>query len=118
MDRIARALFEHGSIQKAAAELGMSEATVSRWKQKPGFQEVYSEIQREAWSRTIGRLLQASPAAASTIVKTMVDPNATPAVRLRAAQSVLEHGQKFQEKPERDETSDEPIPVIVLPRSA
>ena len=111
-------MFEHGSIQKAAAALAMSEVTVWRWKQKPGFREVYSEIQREVWSRTIGRLVWASSAAASTILKVMVDPNATPAVRLRAAQSVLEHGQKFQEKPERDETMDEPIPVIVLPRSA
>ena len=94
MDRIARALLEHGSTQKAAAALGMSEITVWRWTRQPAFQETYCEVRREALSRSSGRLLQASSAAASTILKVMLDPNAPPAVHLRAAQCVLEQAQK------------------------
>ena len=55
MERIAQAMFEHRSVQKAAAALGMSEVTVWRWTQKPEFPEAYSEVRREALSRSRAR---------------------------------------------------------------
>ena len=95
-------MFEHGSVQKAAAALGMSEVTVWRWTQKPEFQEAYSEVRREALSRSSGRLLHGSGAAAATLLKLMLDPSAPAAVRVRAAEGVLEHAEKTFELEEVD----------------
>ena len=102
MERIAQAMFEHGSVQKAAAALGMSEVTVWRWKQKPEFQQASSEVRREALSRSGGRLLHGSGAAAATLLKLMLDPSASAAVRVRAAEGVLEHAEKTFELEEVD----------------
>jgi len=97
LQRIAQAMFEHGSAQKAAAALGMSEVTVWRWTQKPEFPEAYREVRRETLSRTGSRLLHGSPAAAATMVKVMLDPSAPPSVRLHAAESVMQHAEKTYE---------------------
>ena len=97
MDRIILALLEHGTIHQAATALGMSEVTVWRWTQKPEFQAAYAKARREALSRSGGRLLQGTNAAASTIMRIMLDPSTSPAVRVRAAGCVLEYGTKVIE---------------------
>ncbi len=97
LQRIAQAMFEHGSAQKAAAALGMSEVTVWRWTQKPEFQEAYSEVRREALSRSGRRLLQGSNAAAATLLKLMVSEGTPAAVRARTAESVMQHAEKTYE---------------------
>jgi hypothetical protein len=94
VERIAQAMFEHGSVQKAAAALDMSEVTVWRWTQKPEFQEAYNQVRREALSRSSGRLLHGSSAAAATMLKLMLDPSTPAAVRVRAAEGVLGHAEK------------------------
>ena len=94
MDRIVRAMFEHGTLQKAATALGMSEVTVWRWTQKPEFQEASREVRRETLHRSSARLLHGSNAAVATMLKLMLDPNAPAAVRVRAAEGVLEHAEK------------------------
>ena len=97
MERIAQAMFEHGSVQKAAAALGMSEVTVWRWTQRPEFHEAYSEVRREALSRSGSRLLHGSNAAAATLLKLMVNEGTPAAVRVRAAEDVLQHAEKTYE---------------------
>lgn len=97
MERIAQAMFEHGSVQKTAAALDMSEVTVWRWTQKPEFPEAYSEVRREALSRSSSRLLHGANAAAATMMKLMLDPSAPPSVRLHAAERVMQHAEKTYE---------------------
>jgi len=97
MERIAQALFEHGSVQKTAAALDMSEVTVWRWTHKPEFPEAYSEVRREALSRSGSRLLHGANAAAATMVKVMLDPSVPPSVRLHAAERVMQHAEKTYE---------------------
>jgi len=52
------------------------------------------EARRLAYGQSIARLQQASTAAATTLLKIMLDPNAPPSCRLRAADSVLSHTAK------------------------
>lgn len=47
--------------------------------------------------RRVGRLQQASSAAVSTLLKIMVDPTAPASVRVRAADSVLNHAARAME---------------------
>src|SRR5712692_9824918 len=91
MNRIILALLEHGTKQKAAAALGISEVTVWRWMQKSEFQQAYHQVLREYNCRKIGKLLQASTAAVATLCRLMLDPTVPPSVRVRAAGCVLEH---------------------------
>jgi len=49
---------------------------------------------REAFGQATARLQQASGAAVSTLLKVMVDPNSPASTRVRAADSVLDHGAK------------------------
>jgi Homeodomain-like domain len=57
-DQIILALLEHGTIEKAAASLGVSDVTVWRWLKKPDSQEAYRKARRDAFSRSIARLQQ------------------------------------------------------------
>ena len=56
--------------------------------------EAYREARRAGFRQSIARLQQASGAAVSTLLKIMVDGNSPPSVRVRAADSVLDHSHK------------------------
>ena len=90
-EKIILALLEHGTIEKAAAALSVSDVTVWRWLQKPEFQEGYRRARREAFSRSVARLQHASSAAVSTLLRVMVDKDAPAGSRVRAADCVLDH---------------------------
>jgi hypothetical protein len=89
-ERMIVALLEHSSVEKAAASLGISEATLWRRLKEPSFQEAFRHARREAFSRAVARLQQASSAAVTTVLRMMCDAKTPPASRLRAATSVLE----------------------------
>ena len=57
-------------------------------------QVAYREARRAAFGQSIARLQQAASAAASTLLKIMVDVNSPTSCRLRAADSVLSHAAK------------------------
>jgi len=89
-DAIA-ALLSQRSVEDAARSVGVSTRTLLRWLRWPEFQVAYRAARREAFSQSIARLQQATSAAAATLLKVMVDPNAPASCRLRAADSVLAH---------------------------
>jgi len=60
----------------------------------PAFDAAFREARRQAYGQSISRLQQGSTAAATTLLKIMVDPNSPPSCRLRAADSVLSHAAK------------------------
>ena len=85
------ALLTSRNVEEAAKAVGIGVATLLRWLQVPEFQKAYRNARRAAFGQAIARLQQASTAAASTLMKLMVDPNIPPSVRARAADSVLNH---------------------------
>ena len=60
----------------------------------PEFQAAYREARRATFSQSIARLQQASSAAATTLLKIMLDPAAPASTRVRAADSVLDHAKQ------------------------
>jgi hypothetical protein len=58
------------------------------------FSAAFREARRAAYSQTIARLQQGSSAAATTLLKIMLDVNAPASTRVRAADSVLDHAAK------------------------
>lgn len=74
--------------------LGGPVTAVGGWQKLPEFQAAQRRARRDAYSQAIGRLQQASSAAVSTLLKTMVDASTPPATKVRAVDSVLGHASK------------------------
>ena len=61
---------------------------------EPQFDIEYRNARRRAFSQSIARLQQGASAAATTLLKVMIDPASPAATRVRAADSVLHHAAK------------------------
>jgi transposase-like protein len=91
------ALLTQRSIEDAARVIGVGFSTLRRWMRIPEFEAAYREARRDAMWQSIARLQQNSGAAATTILKIMVDPDAPPSCRLRAAERVFEYALRGME---------------------
>src|SRR5258708_24337493 len=91
------ALLSQRTIEDAARVINIGAATLLRWLKDPEFETTYREARRAAFGQAVARLQQASSAAASTVLKLMVDPSAPAAVRLRAAECALDRAAKWIE---------------------
>src|ERR1700692_2912666 len=103
MEQAVAALLSHRSIEDAARELGISRNTLVRWMKKQELQAACREARRAVRSHAIGRLQDAAGAAATTLLKIMLDTNAPAATRLRAAEVVLEQAASAGEMEDIDE---------------
>jgi len=88
------ALLTQRNVEEAARSIGIAPKTLMRWMKEPEFAVSYRAARREAYSQSIARLQQAASAAASTLLKLMVDPSSPVSCRLRAADSILGHASK------------------------
>jgi hypothetical protein len=88
------ALLSQPSVEQAARTASISPRTLLRWLDIPEFKAAYHKARRDAFSQATARLQQASGAAASMLLKIMVDKEAPPSSRLRAAESILSHAAK------------------------
>jgi hypothetical protein len=88
------ALLTHRNVDEAAQAAGVGATTLWRWLKLPEFQAEYRKARRDAFSQAVARLQQGTSAAATTLLKTMID-QATPAsVKVRAAEAIFNHAAK------------------------
>jgi hypothetical protein len=92
-DAIA-ALLTQRNIEEAAKSVGIVANTLRSWMQVPEFQKAYRDARRAAYNQAIARLQQATSAAATTLMKTMVDAGTPASVRVRAAEAIFTHAAK------------------------
>jgi transposase-like protein len=97
MEEAIAALLSQRSVEDAARAVGIAPRTLLRWHKLPEFQSAYRLARRNAFSQSIARLQQASGAAVSTLLKVMVDANTPASTRVRAADSILNHGASLME---------------------
>ena len=88
------ALLTQRNIEEAAGAVGIAAKTLLRWMKEPEFDAAYRKARRSAFSQSVARLQQGTSAAAATLLKTMIDPNAPASVRLRAAEAIFNHAAK------------------------
>jgi hypothetical protein len=88
------ALVSNRSIEDAARACNTPVRTLYRWLKEPEFDAAYREVRRRGYGQSIARLQQGSTAAATTLLKIMIDPAMPPSTRVRAAESVLTHAEK------------------------
>ena len=88
------ALLSQPNVEHAARSIGIAPATLLRWMKDPEFDAAYREAKRAAFRQSIARLQQGTSAAATTLLKIMIDPSAPASVRVRAADSIFNHAAK------------------------
>jgi hypothetical protein len=94
MDDAIAALLTQKNVEEAATSIHISTKTLLRWMKEPAFDRAFRAARRAVFSQTVARLHQASPAAATTLMKMLVDPTAPHSVRVRAAECILDHAMK------------------------
>jgi hypothetical protein len=79
MENAVTALLTQSNMEAAARSVGISVATLLRWQKEPEFQTAYREARR---------------AAATTLLKVMLDQGTPASVKVRAAECVMNHSSK------------------------
>lgn len=88
------AMLTQRSVEEAARSVGISTASLMRWQKLPEFQAAFREARRAAYGQAIARLQQGTSAAATTLLKTMIDPSTPASVKVRAAEAIFNHAAK------------------------
>jgi len=88
------ALLTQRNLEEAARSIGIDPKTLLRWMKEPEFDAAYREARRAAFGQSIARLQQGTAAAATTLLKVMIDASTPASVRVRAADSIFNHAAK------------------------
>jgi hypothetical protein len=94
MEEAVAALLTQRNLDEAARAVGISPATLMRWQKLTEFQTAYREARRLAFGQAVARLQQGTAAAATTLLKTMIDPATPASVKVRAAEAIFNHAAK------------------------
>jgi hypothetical protein len=97
-EEIIAALIQGGSITGAADALGISARTIYERMRKPAFQIIYNELRVDLLRESAAALQNRVGQAIETIAGIMESESASPAVRLQAAQMLLQNAMKFGER--------------------
>ena len=85
------ALLTQRNVEEAARHIGIDVKTLLRWMKLPEFETAYREARRAAFGQSIARLQQGTSAAATTLLKMLIDPNTPASVRARVADSIMKN---------------------------
>ena len=85
------ALLTSRNVEEAARAVKITPRTLYRGLGEPEFDKAYRKARRHAFAQPTAQLQQASSAAVSVMMKTMVEMGAAPSTRLRAADLVYSH---------------------------
>jgi len=88
-------LLTEPTIATAATKAGVSESTLLRWLQEPGFKAQFRAARRSVVESAVARLQQAATQAVDALTRNLTC--GTPAVEVGAARSVLDQAIKAVE---------------------
>ena len=91
---VIAALLTQRNMEEAARTAGIGIRTLIRWMKLPEFQKDYREARRAPFGQAIARLQQGTSAAATTLLKLLIEPGAPATVRARVADSIFNHAAK------------------------
>lgn len=102
---IISALMSNGTIKAAAAAVGVTERTIYDRMSNGDFKALYKSAKADVVRKAIFELNNQIGAAVETVVSIMQDDEINPAIRLQAAQTILNNANKFSERLNIDENS-------------
>jgi hypothetical protein len=88
------ALFTQRNIEEAAKAVGIAPNTLLKWMKEPEFDTAYRQAKRAAFGQSIARLQRGTEAAATTLLKVLLDPNTPASVKVRASDAIFNHASK------------------------
>ena len=88
------ALLTQRNIEEAARSIGVAPNTLLKWQKLPEFETAYREARKAAYRQAVARLQQGTSAAATTLLKTLIDPDTPASVKVRAAEAIFNHAAK------------------------
>ena len=91
------ALLTARNIEEAARSVGIAPNTLLNWMKVPEFQAAYRDARRAAYSQAVAKLQQGTTAAATTLLKVMLDQGTPASFKVRAAECVMTHSAKANE---------------------
>ena len=94
MEDAIAALLSQRNVDEAARSAGIGTRTLLRWMKDPEFDAAFRAARRAAFGQTTARLQQGSSAAATILMKLMLDANTPASTRVRAAEIVVNHAAK------------------------
>lgn len=104
-ETIIAALLNNGTLKAAAAAAGVSERTIYDRMNNGEFQALYKAAKADLIRAAVFSLNSKVQAAIDTVAAVMQDENNNAAVRLQAAQTILNNAGKFAQRLQADETS-------------
>jgi hypothetical protein len=94
MEDAIAALLSQRNVDEAARTAGIGTRTLLRWMKDPEFDAAFRAARRAAFGQTTARLQQGSSAAATILMKLMLDANTPASTRVRAAEIIVNHAAK------------------------
>jgi len=88
------ALLTHRNIEEAARSIGVAPNTLLKWLKLPEFDAAYRDARKATYRQAVARLQQGTSAAASTLLKMLIDPATPASVKVRAAEAIFSHAEK------------------------
>lgn len=88
------ALLTHRNLEEAAKSIGVAPNTLLKWQRLPEFESAYRDARKVAYRQAVARLQQGTSAAATTLLKTLIDPATPASVKVRAAEAIFNHAAK------------------------
>jgi len=102
-EEIIAALLQHGTIKDAAAAAGTTPRTIYDRMNDREFRAEYMEAKNDIIRKAVFTINEKLSAAIDTVAEIMTDKNNNPAIRLQAAQTILNNAGKFAERLTHDE---------------
>lgn len=102
-EKLVAALLSNGTIKAAAASAGISERALYDRMNTGTFQELYKAAKADLIRSAVFSINSNLQAAIDTINDIMTDTNNNAAIRLQAAQTILNNAGKFTERLQTDE---------------
>lgn len=97
-EQIVAALISGGTIKKAAAAVGVSERTIYARMNDAGFKMVYEAAKSDIIRNAVFNINNQLQAAIDTTVEIMSNEDNNPAIRLQAAQTILNNAGKITQR--------------------
>jgi len=96
-------LINNGTLKAAAAAVGVSERTIYERMCDGDFRELYAAAKADILRKAVFEINNQIGMALETVSEIMADKEINPAIRLQAAQTILNNAGKFTERLREDE---------------
>lgn len=106
-EQIIAALLQHGTISAAAQACGVSTRTVYERMNEQNFQAEYREARTDILRKAAFSIAEKLSGAIETVWQIQNDKSVSPAVRVQAAQTIINNAGKFADRLTDDETANQ-----------